>query len=451
MKIPKREATAILDSLTAGVAPRLGLRHIVSGRGAEIKALVQDLETIRDGGAKVRFIVGNYGSGKSFLLQLARLQAMEKKFVVADADLTPQRRLHGTGNQALSLYRELMHKLSTQARPEGNALPAIIEKWLSTVQAEIETKDGIDPNSSNFARAVQSKVTETLNAMQDLVHGFDFAQVINAYYRGYLAGNDEQKNNALRWLRGEFNTKSDANQALGVRSIIDDSNWYDYLKAFASFARRVGYAGMLVSIDEIVNLYKISHSGSRNNNYERILSIVNDCLQGRASHIGFLFGGTPEAIDDQRRGLFSYEALRTRLSSSRFEQEDMRDMESPVLRLPALTPEEIFVLLRKLRDLHQEHTTDSRPLDDNALQVFMQEELRRIGATKFTTPRELIRDFIQLSNLLAQHPDRNWQDILGTIEYKPFADPNDAEQPFNEESPIAQPDVSPDRFANFRV
>ena len=451
MKIPKREATAILDSLTAGVTPRLGLRHIVSGRGAEIKALVQDLETIRDGGAKIRFIVGRYGSGKSFLLQLARLQAMEKKFVVADADLNPQRRLHGTNKQALSLYRELMRNLSTQARPEGNALPAIIEKWLSSVQSEVETKQGIDPTSQHFTNAVLSQVTETLNSMQDLVNGFDFAQVIKAYYRGYLEDNEEQKNNALRWLRGEFNTKSEATQALGVRSIIDDSNWYNSLKAFASFARRVGYAGFLVSIDEIVNLYKISHSGSRNNNYESILSIVNDCMQGRASHIGFLFGGTPESIDDQRRGLFSYEALRTRLSSSRFERDNMRDMESPVLRLAALTPEEVFVLLSKLRDLHQEHVAGSRPLDDNALQAFMQEELRRIGATDFMTPRALVRDFIQLSNLLAQYPDRQWQDILGGMEYTAFADPIESDQFFDEEASAAAPPDALDRFANFKV
>lgn len=451
MKIPKREATAILDSLTAGVTPRLGLRHIVSGRGAEIKALMQDLDTIRDGGAKIRLIVGRYGSGKSFLLQLARLQAMEKKFVVADADLTPQRRLYGSDKQSLSLYRELMRNLSTQARPEGNALPAIVEKWLSTVQAEVETKQGLDPNTQQFTNAVLSQVTETLNAMQDLVHGFDFAQVMKAYYRGYLSDNEEQKNNALRWFRGEFNTRSEANQLLGVRSIIDDSNWYDYLKAFASFARRVGYAGLLVSIDEIVNLYKISHSGSRNNNYERILSIVNDCLQGRAGYIGFLFGGTPESIDDQRRGLFSYEALRTRLSSSRFEQGGLRDMESPVVRLPALTPEEIFVLLRKLRDLHQQHVEGSRPLDDQALQVFMQEELRRIGASEFTTPRELVRDFIQLSKLLAQYPDRNWQDILGGMEYTAIADPTEADSQDEDDGTAPMMSDTLDRFANFKI
>jgi hypothetical protein len=453
MKLTKREANAILQSLTAGVTPRLGLRHIVSGRAAEIKALIGDLSTIRDGGASVRFLVGSYGSGKSFLLQIARLQAMEGKFVVADADLSPERRLHGSDNQALALYRELMKNLSTQVRPDGNALQALIEKWLSGVQADVTTKQQIDPGHPEFSRAVQIAVTQTLSGMQELVHGFDFAQVINAYYRGYLESNDALKNDALRWLRGELSTKTEANKALGVRSVIDDSNWYDYLKAFARFVRAIGYSGLLVSIDELVNLYKITHSISRNNNYEQILKVLNDCLQGRASHIGFLFGATPESMDNEQRGLFSYEALRTRLNDSRFVQEGLRDMSSPVLRLPPLTPEEIFVLLGKVRDIHRDHVANSRPLDDLALQAFMGEELRRIGASQFTTPRELVRDFLQLSNLLAQYPDRSWQELLGTMPVETKRDPNerDALADFSApEGDSLQGDIS-DRFSTFQM
>ena len=455
MKIQKREAQAILQSLTAGVTPRIGLRHIVVGRLAEIEAMTQDFANIRAGGAAVRFIIGSFGSGKSFFLQLARTHAMEGKFVVANADLSPERRLHGSGDQAVALYRELMKNLSTQVRPDGNALPAIIEKWLSNVQAQVTTKQGIDSNSAEFNRAVQTEVMSTLSNMKELVHGFDFAQVINGYYRGYFSGNDALKSDALRWLRGEINTKTEAKKTLEVNSIIDDSNWYDYLKAFACFVNAVGYAGLLVNIDEAVNLFKISHSGSRNSNYEQLLKIFNDCMQGGAAYIGFIFAGTSDFIDDQRRGLFSYEALRTRLSSSRFEQNGLRDLTSPVLRLPPLTAEEVFVLLSKLRDLHRDHTPNSRPLDDQALQVFLEAELRRIGAAQFSTPRELIRNFLTLSNLLTQNRDKEWQEIIGELppaisEPEPSFD-DDVEMANHAEARFAPVSDPFDRFVDFKA
>jgi len=367
MPIPKREATAILGSLAAGVVPRTGLRHIAVGRFREIQALKQDLDRIRDGGATVRFVIGRYGSGKSFLLQLVRLYALESKFVVADADLSPDRRLQGTGGQAIATYRELMRNLSTQLRPDGNALLVIIERWISNVQTAVSAQRGLTPTSLGFAEAVQNEIGQILQNMHELVHGFDFSQVINSYYRGYLSGDETLRSNALRWLRGEFSTKTEARDALGVRNIIDDDNWYDYLKVIARFAHDVGYAGMMIIIDEAVNLYKITNSVSRNNNYERILTIVNDCLQGRSGYFGFLFGGTSEFLEDQRRGLFSYEALRSRLAESRFANSELQSFSEPVLRLAPLSQDEFFVMLQKAREIHREHVPDSRPIDDQGL------------------------------------------------------------------------------------
>lgn len=449
MKVLKKEANAILQSLRAGVTPRLGLRHIVVGRTQEIKALLSSFEMIRDGGATLRFIIGRYGSGKSFLLQVARLQAMEKKLVVAHADLTPVRRLQGSDGQALALYRELMNNLSTQASSDGNALPAIIEKWLENIQTEVLKTQNLDPQSTAFEHAVGMKALETLNAMQHMVSGFDFSLVIRAYYRGHLAGDGVLKDNALRWISGQFNNITQAKQALGVGSIVNDSNWYDCLKAFAQFATQAGYAGLLVCIDEAVNLYKITNAISRNNNYERLLSIVNDCLESSAGYIGFLFGGTPEFLEDQQRGLFSYEALRSRLAPSKYGQ---YNSSGPVLKLQQLSNEEIFVLLQKLRDLHGSHVPNSRPLEDQAIEAFMREELKRIGSTQLLTPRELIRDFVALSDLLAQQPERHWQELLGQIEPLPTDDLNDwpTELPPTDDSQPVPSDPL-DRFTNLKL
>lgn len=412
MSVSKREADAILKSLSLGVVPRAGLRHVAVGRLREIAAVKQDLDHIREGGAAVRFVIGRPGSGKSFLLQLARAYALENKFVVADADFSPEHRLHGSNGQALATYRELTKNLSTQARPEGNALPAVIERWISNVQVTVSTKTDQPVGTPEFATAVKAQIMTTIGSMQELVHGFDFAMVVGAYYQGYQEGNDALKANAIRWLRGEFNTRSEAREALDVRSIIDDDNYYDYLKVIARFAHDIGYAGLLVCLDEAVYLYKITHSAARSNNYEKILSIVNDCLQGRGGYFGFIFGGTPEFLEDQRRGLFSYEALRTRLSESRFASAELRDYSAPVLMLPPLTADEIFALLQKVRTIHREHVPGSRVLDDAAVVAYMEESLCRIGAKEFATPRDLVREFVNLLNLMTQYPDKSWQEIV---------------------------------------
>ena len=443
MSITKREAKTILTSLSAGVVPRTGLRHISVGRLPEVAALKSDLDHNREGGATVRFVIGRFGSGKSFLLQLMRTYALESKFVVADADFSPERRLFGSGDEAIATYRELMKNLSTQTRPDGNALPTIIERWISGIQTSVATESGLDHGSPEFVSQVKSRILSTLNDMQELIHGFDFGSVLAAYYQGYAENNEELKSSALRWMRGEYGTKTEAYAALKIRTIIDSDNFYDYLKVFAIFFRKIGYSGFTVCLDEAAYLYTITNSVSRKNNYEAILSIINDCLQGKAAYIGFIFGGTPEFLEDQRRGLFSYEALRSRLAGNRFIGEGLQDFTGPVIKLSSLTAEEIFVLLQKIREIHQSQAAAPVKMTDQDIHAYMEETLRRMGAREFTTPRDLVREFVNLSNLLDQYPEKTWQEIVMGLPAPKEDQPQDVSIP-KDEDPL-------DRFSDFKV
>ena len=443
MSITKREAKTILTSLSAGVVPRTGLRHISVGRLPEVAALKNDLDHNREGGATVRFVIGKFGSGKSFLLQLMRTYALESKFVVADADFSPERRLFGSGDEAIATYRELMKNLSTQTRPDGNALPTIIERWISGIQTSVATESGLDHASPEFVGQVKNRIFSTLNDMQELIHGFDFGSVLAAYYQGYADNNEELKSSALRWLRGEYATKKEAYDALKIRTIINSDNFYDYLKVFAVFFQKIGYSGFTVCLDEAAYLYTITNSVSRKNNYEVILSIINDCLQGKASYIGFIFGGTPEFMEDQRRGLFSYEALRSRLAGNRFLGEGLQDFTGPVIKLSSLTAEEIFVLLQKIREIHQSQAAAPVKMTDQDIHAYMEETLRRMGAREFTTPRELVREFVNLLNLLVQYPDKTWQEIVMGLPAPKEEQPQDL-PPTADEDPLG-------RFSDFKV
>ena len=394
-RVPKRVAAVILNSLKGGVVPRIGLPYITVGREVEIRALLTDLDLISEGGASFRFLVGRYGAGKSFLLQTIRTHAMGEGFVVADADLSPERRLQGGQGQGLATYRELIRNLSTKTRPEGGALGLILDRWVASAPAGDEAS----------ARA-------SIAHLEELVHGFDFARMLMAYRTASIEGDDERASCALRWLRGEYRTKTEACADLGTSTIVDDDSWYDYIKLFAAFLTGAGYRGLLVLIDELVNLYKIPNAITRQYNYEKILTMYNDTLQGKARHLGIIMGGTPTSIEDRRRGVFSYEALRSRLTQGRFAREDMRDMLAPIIRLHPLTHEELLVLIEKLGQIHAGYFGYTSTVTEEDLAAFLQIEFGRVGADTHLTPREVIRDFIELLDIACQNPDLDISKLL---------------------------------------
>ena len=412
MKIPRRIAQTLINSLKGGVVPRVGLPYVTVGRKAEIDALLHDVDIIADGGASFRFIVGRYGSGKSFLLQTIRNYVMAKNFVVVDADLSPERRLQGTRGQGLATYKELIRNMSTKTRPEGGALSLILDRWISSVQQEAAEAAGLSVTDPALAAEAEKRISAVIASLSEMVHGFDFARLLTLYYRASLSGDDEAKGKVLKWFRGEYATKTEARQELGVNIIITDDDWYEYLKLFACFLQQAGYAGMLVLIDELVNIYKIPNAITRQYNYEKILTMYNDTMQGKAQHLGVILCGTPQCMEDPRRGVYSYEALRSRLAEGRFSGQH-KDLLSPVIRLQPLTPEEMLILVEKLAGIHAELYEYVQIIQQQDMADFIEIEFGRIGADEHITPREVIRDFIEVLDIVYQNPEIKVRELLG--------------------------------------
>lgn len=410
IKIPKRVSTALINSLGAGVVPRIGLEHIAVGREKEVTAILQDLENIAEGGAAFRFVVGRYGAGKSFMLQLIRNHAMERGFVVADADLSPERRLVGSG-QGVATYRELMQNISTKFRPDGGALAPILEAWINGIQNQVAQDTGMRPNDHGFDDQVDSRILEAVKNTEGLVHGFTFATVVTNYWRGYRLDDADKKNAALRWLRGEFYNKTDAKSTLSARDIIDDDSWYDYIKLFAKFVSDIGYKGLLVLLDEAVHLYKINHTMSRQNNYDKLLAMFNDTMQGKAEHLGIYLGGTPKFLEDPKRGLFNDQAWQRRTAKSRFSK-DFQDTSGPVIQLETLTEQEILMLLQQLADVHATHYSYEQAITNHQFNDFVQEIVDRLGASALLTPGEIVRDFISVLNILQQNQEISFEELI---------------------------------------
>ena len=411
MNVPIRpkDRDVLIQSLRAGVVPRAGQHLIQVARGREIEALVADIDRVADGGSSFRFVIGEYGAGKTFFLNLIRSIAMERKLVVASADLNPDRRLHASGGQARSLYAELMRNLATRTKPDGGALPGVVEKFIATAKSEAKTQ------SLPTDQVIRSK----LEQLTELVNGYDFADVISAYCRGVEDGNEQLKSDAVRWLRGEFSTRTDARAALGVRSIVDDASIYDQLKLMARFVRLAGYAGLFVCLDEMVNLYKLANAQARSSNYEQILRMLNDSLQGTAVGLGFVLGGTPEFLMDTRRGIYSYSALQSRLAQNTFASSELVDFSGPVLRLSSLTVEDFYLLLGKIRHVYASGDANRYLLPDPAIASFMEHCAGRIGDSFFRTPRTTITSFINLLAILEQNPGTDWTNMISSVTEEP--------------------------------
>jgi hypothetical protein len=412
-KIRPRERDAILHSLGAGIVPRIGQQHIQVGRARELAALVEDIDRIAEGGSAIRFVIGEYGSGKTFFLQLIRSVAMEKRLVTAHADLTPDRRLHATGGQARSLYAELMRNLATRSKPEGGALPSIVERFIATAQGDAQ-KRGVSS---------ESVINERLADLTEMVGGYDFAGVISSYCSGQESGNEELQAAAIRWLRGEYATKTDARAALGVRTIVSDASVYDQLKLLARFVRLADYAGLFVCLDELVNLFKLPNAQARRSNYEQILRILNDTLTG-GSGIGFLLGGTPDFLMDPRKGLYSYEALASRLAENQFAREGIVDYKGPVLRLANLSPEDLFVLLQNIRNVQASGIEDAYLVPDEGIEAFMEHCSQKIGDAHFRTPRSSVKAFVNMLAAIEQNPQVSWSDLVGGLELEREQNPD---------------------------
>ncbi len=417
MKIKKKESVAIINALIGGVVPRVGLHHIVVGRKKEINSVIKSIKDVQSGGSVVKFWIGDYGSGKSFMFHLMRNIALEKDFVVADADLSPDKILYSSQGKAVAIYTELINNLSIKTKRD-NALETLLDKWISQIIMKTSNEYGFSPteiDNPKIQKKIENKIIETLNELSD-VGGFDFGIVISKYFNAYVNDNDQQKKYALKWLRGEYTTKTEARNDLGVRKIIDDSNYYDMIKNLSDFVTQIGYKGLMINFDEAVNLYKIVHTQSRNSNYEKILTIYNDCLQGKAEHLFINFAGTSEFLNNDRRGLFSYDALKTRLKPNQYENDDIRDYSQPVIRLKPLDFNELYVLLDKLLLIFNNHYDSNISLSQQEIKNFMEDIYNKPGAKDLLTPRDVIKDYLNALNIIRQNPDYQFIDLLEKVE-----------------------------------
>jgi hypothetical protein len=415
--IKPKEVTAIINSLIGGVVPKIGVQHITVGRSEEISAMVSTLNDVKEGHSIVKFWIGDFGSGKSFMLHLLNTVAMKQKFVVSNADFTPDNRLYSNDGKGVALYSSIIDNISIQTKPDGGALPSLLEKWIEQTIIKTSEKNNIPIEkirSVEYLNLIQPEIMKTINEITD-INGFDFGTVVIRYYEGYIKDDENLRRSALKWLKGEYRTKTEAKQDLGVREIINDLNYYDMLKNFCKLFVNMGYSGFMINLDEAINLYKISTSVMREKNYEKILTIYNDCFQGKVTNFLINFAGTKEFLENERRGLFSYNALKSRLIGNKYETASIRDFSQPVIKLLPLDHNEIFVLLKKLKLIFDTNYKVEINISDKEIQQFMEELFNKPGAEEFLTPREVIRDFLNILNILRQNPNTNILQLLGDI------------------------------------
>ena len=420
MNIKPKEATEIINSLLSGTVPRIGLQHIAVGRDEEIQAITQTLEDVKEGHNAVKFWIGEFGSGKSFMLHLMSVVALKQKFVVSHADFSPETRLYSTDGKSLALYKNLMDNISIQTKPEGGALTVLIEKWIDQIILRTATEQGItikEIQNPIYDSLIEQNLLKVINSITE-ADSFDFGYVIKRYYDGYVSNNDELKRNALRWLKGEYKNRTAARIDLGVREIVNDHNWYNMIKNFCRLFVSIGYSGFMVNLDEAINLYKIPNTQVREKNYEKILTIYNDCYQGNCRNLFFNIAGTNDFLENRRRGLYSYEALRSRIEPNKYAVCGIKDFAQPVIKIEPIDNISIFILLKNLKAIFDFHYGVQMDVSDENIRAYMEDIYRKPGAAEFLMPREVIRDFLNILSVLRQNPTLSFRDLCKSIEIK---------------------------------
>lgn len=419
--ISPREAASIIDALTAGVVPNSGIRSIVVGRDKEVSAIVESLKNVADGQNVMKFWIGEFGSGKSFMFHLMKAIALKMKFVVASADFNPDIRVYSNDGKSVALYRQLMNNLSIQTKPDGGALTILLEKWIGNIVTEVSSENKISPSELQLPEnnyLVEVKISQIINSMTD-AGGFDIGLVISRYFQGYIKGNDQLRRNALKWLQGEYVSKIEARQALGVHEIVNDQNYFDILCCLSKLFVSMGYAGFLINMDEAINLYKIPLSPMREKNYEKLLSFYNYCYQGNGKNMFINVAGTKDFLYNERRGLYSYEALRTRLMPNKYTSKSVIDFSQPVIVIEPIGMEDILILLNNLRDIFNLRHNSNLEITDEQVVMFMEELYNRPGASEFLLPRDVIRDFLNILSTLRQNPQIRFEDLIKRLPLHP--------------------------------
>lgn len=415
IRINPKEASVIIKSLEGGVVPSIGVQHLLVGRNREVEELIKILDTISDGGSDIRFWVGDFGSGKSFMLATIEQIALQKDFVVSSLDLNPSRRFYATDRKAVALYTEIIDNIKTKTARNGNVLNTIIEEWLNRIFQIVADSYAIDISdiiAGSKQKEVKNEILNTIGNFSAVGLSFEFGQALIKYYEAFIEDNRLLGTNALRWMRGDITTKTEAKKALGINQIINDDNWFDALKNMSELFLAIGYSGFVVNFDEAVNLYKIPQSVTRERNYERILNIYNECKSNIAKGLFINFGATRKTIFDENRGLSSYGALKGRLGNEESMDNKLVNTNRTVLGLKPLTNEEIYTLLENLVNVYNVNYKESISISEDEIVAYMQGQLNRPGADEFLTPRAVIKDFIEILDLKRQNPDQEIMDII---------------------------------------
>ncbi|HCH32411.1 MAG TPA: ATP-binding protein [Oceanospirillaceae bacterium] len=403
--VSSMQSDQVLKSLRAGVVPADHIDLIQVGRAGEQATLAKDILHISKGGSSVRFVTGAYGTGKTFIGELTRQQGIKQGLVVASAALSPDKRLQARTGETRNLYSALVRSFSTKARPDGTALVNIVERFILTTLREAHVNN-VGP---------EQHIAFRLGDFEELAGGFDFIKVIQRYWLGLENQDEALKSTALRWLRGEFSSLTDARAALGVRSIIDYRNFFSGLKMLCQFVRMAGYPGLLICLDEMVALHELSHKQARINNFNEILNIVNDCLQGQVQGMGFVFLGTPEFVYDDKKGLFSMPALKSRLAPNVMAKNGLKDVSGPVIELQPLQEMEMDDLLHKLRDLQAYGNAKDYLIDDMELWALLLQCRTVYGDQYFLNPRLAIKTMLDLLAVSEQNPQADVAQLIAAI------------------------------------
>ena len=423
------ELNDIVTALNSGLVPRSGIENIMVGREDVLIQIEIDLDNVSTGLSLTKFIIGKYGTGKSFMQAAITQKGYAKNFVVSKVDFSPYRRLYNNDGMGRATYVEIIKNMTTKTS-SSNTIESIIEMWIGNQISLFSSEPDFDLTNENYINKIILNIKKEIKDMDTCFGGTDFSDVLTLYLKAYIEGNTEKQRECIKWISGEYPNVSLAKHDLGVSVIINDQNYYEFLKVICRFVVLAGYSGLIINFDEVVNLYKISIKTIRDKNYEMILRIFNDTIQGDVHNLFITFSGTPQFLEDEFKGLFSYGALKRRLSSNKYEDNDIYDYSQPVIKLRSLTNEEIFKLLKKLINIHELYYKYESNISNEDIIEYIRVQFNNLENNKITVG-EIVRDFFGLLNVLQKNQQLNIRQLIGNNDRKVESSKSELENVFD--------------------
>lgn len=391
----------IIDSLRNGTVPAEGTENIAVGIDEELTEIQDQIERTREDKSAFKFIIGDYGSGKTFFSTSVREMAYDKKFVVSSVVISQETPLH----KFEELYRKIMEGMRTSENKKIPAFNFILEEWLLNIEDKVIEIEGLDPyeDSKKFQIEMNKRINEELMIVGSIAASF--ANAIRAFYKAKYEGDTVLAQGAVAWLKGD-NVRAELKSKLGVIGTITRENSFEFFRALLQMIKTAGYEGLMIILDEVETVQKLVRKDMRSAAYENLRFFIDESDRNSFPSCFFLYTGTTDLMESEK-GFKSLEPLYQRIKVEREKGDKFKNLRQPVMFLDGLNRDRLYEVACRVRNIHGQVYSwmPNDKLTDDFIKRLINDMTLGFGGEINIGPRGFLRTLIDILDKSQMYDD----------------------------------------------